>query len=191
MIRRAVLLSSGLAALCVPARASCDPIALRAPFEGRTAVAAGGAPECSVAFWLDRRFGVAVEWRLPASAVGADIGTRWTLLGDTLGWGVDLNASVGLTVPLIVPGVGVNITPSVVGRWRDEHFLVATSVAIPSIAQVLPSPDLRLPVMFELWLGGHYGRFRGALHGGVGSTWMPGLSWSGAFQATALVGVDL
>jgi hypothetical protein len=165
-----------------------DPIALRVPVERRGMVLAAGAPEVSVGWWFTRRFGIAAEWRLPASAVGASVGARWTLVGEALGWGVDAVVAVGAVVPLIDPGVALSVTPSLVGRWRGERVVVATSVAAPTVARFLPMPDLRLPLLVELWLGGRVGAWWAGVHGGVGSTWVPGLAWSGAFQGTVYVG---
>jgi hypothetical protein len=179
-----------LASLSLPSLAVADPVALRVPVERRAAVIAVGAPDLSAAWWLSSRFGLAVEWRLPASAVGASIGARWVLLGEPAGWGVDAIVAVGAVVPLLDPGVALSVTPSVVGRWRGEHVAVAASVVAPAVARFVPAPDLRLPILFELWFGGRLGRWMAGLHGGVGSTWVPGLSWSGAFQATVYVGRD-
>lgn len=178
-------------ALALPAAAAADPLALRIPAERRFAALAIGVPEVSAGWWFSERFGLAVEWRLPASAVGASLGTRWTLVGDALGFGVDATLAVGVTVPLIEPGGAVSVTPSILGRWRGRYAVVAASVVVPAVARLLPDPDLRLPVLFELWLGGHFGPWRTGLHGNVGSTWVPGLSWSGAFQGTVYLGHDL
>ena len=189
---RAPAVAAGALALTLTTAAQADPVALRVPMERRRAVVAAiGGPEMSVGWWFSERFALSAEWRLPASAAGASLGTRWTLVGEALGWGVDAGLAVGVVVPLIDPGAAVSVTPSIVGRWRNEYVTVAASAVVPAVARVFPGPDLRLPVLFELWLGGHVARWRAGVHGAVGSTWVPGLSWSGAFQGTVFVGHDL
>jgi hypothetical protein len=178
-------------ALAVRGVAHADPVALRVPLERRAVVLALGAPDLSAAWWFSERFGIAAEWRLPASAVGASLGARFTLVGEPRGWGVDATLAVGAMVPLLDPGVALSVTPTLRGRWQGEHLLVAASVVAPAVARFVPSPDLRLPILAELWLGGQFARWRAGLHAGVGSTWVPGLSWSGAFQATAYLARDL
>ena len=56
--------------------ASADPIVLRAPVPRRVVAATLGTPELSAGVWLSPRFGLALEWRLPAGAVGAS-GVHW------------------------------------------------------------------------------------------------------------------
>jgi hypothetical protein len=191
-VTAALRILAGLCALTLARVAEADPVALRVPVERqRVLIAALGVPEMSVGWWFSERFALSAEWRLPASAAGASLGTRWTLLGEPRGWGVDANLAVGVLIPLIEPGAAVSVTPSILGRWRGDHVVVGASVVAPIVARVLPSPDLRLPVLFEVWLGGHIARWRAGVHGAVGSTWVPGLSWSGTFQGTLYVGYDL
>lgn len=189
---RRLRIAAGALALTLTTAAQADPVALRVPMERRRAVVVAiGGPEMSAGWWFSERFALSAEWRLPASAAGASLGTRWTLVGEPFGWGIDAGLAVGVVVPLLDPGAAVSVTPSIVGRWRNEYFVVAASAVMPVVARVVPDPDLRLPVLFELWLGGHLARWRAGVHGAVGSTWVPGLSWSGTFQGTVFVGYDL
>ncbi|MFO0644963.1 MAG: hypothetical protein U0326_01915 [Polyangiales bacterium] len=184
-------------ALALPAALLCarecraDPLALRAPVAGRVVTATFGTPELSAGAWLSDRFGFAVEWHLPASAVGGSIATRRTLVGERMGWGVDLTLAGGLTVPLISLAGAVSFTPALVGRWRNDYVHVAASVVSPMVLRVVPDPALRLPLLLEVWLIGHYRRLSLGVQGSVGSVFVTGLSWAYAIQASGFVGWDL
>jgi hypothetical protein len=171
--------------------ASADPIVLRAPVPRRVVAATLGTPELSAGVWLTERFGLAVEWRLPAGAVGASAATRWTLVGDAMGWGVEFRMAAGLVVPLLTLAGGVSVTPAVMGRWRSDRVQVAANIVSPMVLRVAPDPTLRVPVLLELWLVVHVGPANVGVQGSVGSVYVPGLSWSNAVQVSGYLGWDL
>lgn len=183
------MLAAALA--CAGASAHADPIALRGPAWGRVLAVMPGLPELSAAWWVRPAVGFALEWRFPASAAGASVGTRWTVIGDTLGWGVEVHIAGGVMVPLLDPGVGLSVTPAVHGRWRDEHLHVGASVAVPAVLRVAPGADLRVPPVIELWFALHFGRLSFGLHGNVGSVYVPGLDWSTTYQGSLYLAWDL
>jgi hypothetical protein len=85
-VTAALRILAGLCALTLARVAEADPVALRVPVERqRVLIAALGVPEMSVGWWFSERFALSAEWRLPASAAGASLGTRWTLLGEPRG----------------------------------------------------------------------------------------------------------
>ena len=181
-----------IAATMVLARsASADPIVLRAPVPRRVVAATLGTPELSAGVWLTERFGLAVEWRLPAGAVGASAATRWTLVGDPMGWGVEYTMAAGLVVPLLTFAGGVSVTPAIVGRWRSDRVQVAASLVSPIVLRVAPDPTMRVPVLLEVWLVVHLGPANVGVQGSVGSVYVPGLSWSNAVQVSGYLGWDL
>lgn len=188
--RRSFLFAAGGAAL-LAREAHADPITLRAPVAGRVMSGTFGTPELSAGVWLSERVGLAVEWRLPASAVGASIATRWTLVGDRLGWGVDLTVAGGLVLPLISLSGAVSVTPSLMGRWRGEHVSLGAAIVSPTVLRVVPDPAVRIPLLLEVWLSGHYRRAHLGVQASVGSVFVSGLSWAYAIQVSGFVGWDL
>ncbi len=179
------------AALLAARECRADPLTLRAPVPGRVVTATFGTPELSAGAWLSDRFGFALEWHLPASAVGGSVATRRTLVGARMGWGVDLTLAGGLMVPLISISGALSFTPALVGRWRNDYVQVAASFVTPMVLRVVPDPALRLPLLLEVWLVGHYRRLHLGVQGSVGSVFVTGLSWAYAIQASGFVGWDL
>jgi hypothetical protein len=172
-------------ALCLVSwSAWADPLVLRAPVASRVAAVIVGAPEVSVGLSIDSRYAIALEWRLPRSAVGASIGRRWTLVGEELGWGVDAHLAAGVVFPLLSPAVALSATPAVVGRWRNQTFAVAVSGAAPLVVKLFPEADLRVPLLFEAWFVARVRDVYFGVQGSVGGTYVPGLSWSAAFQGS-------
>ncbi len=179
------------AAVALGSEARADPLVLRAPVPGRVVAGTAGTPELSAGAWITERFGLAVEWRLPSAAAGASAGTRWTLVGDRLGWGVDAVVAAGVVVPLIAPAGAVSITSAVVGRWRSEALQVSANLASPLVIRVAPDTTVRLPLLLEVWITAHLGPVHFGAQGSVGSTYVPTLSWSSAIQVSGYLGWDL
>ncbi len=189
--RPSLVAIASLACALASRSASADPIALRAPLTGRTLVGTFGTPEISAGAWLSDRFGFAIEWRLPVSSAGASVARRWTLVGERMSWGVDLSVAAGLVVPLIAPAGAVSLTPALIGRWRNQYLQVSASVVSPAVFQVLPEPAARLPLLFEVWIIGHYHQAHLGAQGSVGSVFVTGLSWAYAVQVSGFLGWDL
>lgn len=190
-VRRAALASVIVALSLAPLPSHADPIALRGPTWGRVASFSAGTPELSAGAWLTERFGLAVEWRLPVAATGVSAATRWRLVGDVRGWGVDLTLAGGVVVPLLDPAVAVSITPSVAGRWRGQYLQVAAVLVAPTVVRIAPDTLVRLPLLAEAWIATHIASLSVGVQGSVGSVFVPGLSWSNAVQVSAWVGWDL
>lgn len=179
------------ASLGLARAASADPIVLRAPVPHRVIAATLGTPELSAGVWLSERLGVAVEWRLPAGAVGASVATRWTMVGDRMGWGVEYTMAAGLVVPLLTVAGAMSVTPSFMGRWRSDRVQVAASIVSPMVLRVAPDSTVRVPVLLEVWFIVHVGPVNVGAQGAVGSVYVPGLSWSNTVQVSGYLGWDL
>ena len=62
--------------LAAPSVCSADPLALRHALHTRGAVVDAGYPTLSAGVWITPAFGVAVDVRIPGSAIGVSAGTR-------------------------------------------------------------------------------------------------------------------
>jgi hypothetical protein len=173
-VRRVVPLLILLAGFAT--RASADPTSLRHGVEAQTLVVEGGWPTLSAGYWLGPGFGLAVDWRLPAAAVSGSVGTRKTLAHGPKHGVVDLFFAGGLLVPLVDPGIAVTATPAIQLGKRGPKSRATIGLAAPIEALLSPRPQLRVPVLLELHLGGNLGPFWLGVRGGVG----PILSLPGA-----------
>ena len=135
------------------ALAWADPAALRAPVDRPAAVL--GAEQQSVAVPVGDRWRVAVETHTGA-ALGASVGQRWTVLGESEGWGADAVLAGGLLVPVLDPQLGLTVSPAFQGGLRTSGFAGVVGVAAPMVLTV-PRVQARLPLLTELQLGGAIG----------------------------------
>lgn len=113
--------------LALLALAHADPVALRAPTSGRfTAVV--GTPVVSAAWFLNENVGFALDLRGVGASASASAGLRQR---HTTPWGIDAGVAAGVVVPLVDPGFGVSLTPSLGGGWRDARTAGALTLAVP------------------------------------------------------------
>jgi hypothetical protein len=119
------------------------------------------------------------------------LGTRYLLLGEVQGWGVDLHVAGGVTVPLGAPAAALTGTAAIAGRWRNEYFHLSVLAVSPVVVRVFPDPTFRLPIAFELWFTVRVARLHLGAQASAGNTFVPGLSWSSAFQASGVLGWSL
>lgn len=159
--------------LCVLALGSArpalaDPVALRhgAPAEGF--VLQAGWPDVSAAWWLQPELGVALAWRLPASAVSASVGTRRRLPLGSGPWALDGYLAAGLLVPTVDPGLALTATPALQLARRGSRGSLDLGVALPLELQLLTERRLRVPVLLELGGGAVLGPIELGLRGGFG-----------------------
>lgn len=150
------------------APAAADPLALRHAVAGKTLVVEGGWPNVSVGYWVGPRLGLAVDWRLPAAAISASVGTAKTVSQGPKYGGVDLFFAGGLLVPLVTPGVAVTATPAIQLGKRGPKSHFTFGIAAPIEALLTPQPQLRAPLLLELRLGGEVGPLWIGLRGGAG-----------------------
>ena len=175
-----------MAACAVPAAA--EPLALRHGIDAKALVVEGGWPNISVGYWVGPRLGLAVDWRLPAAAISASIGTRKTLSQGPKHNGVDVFVAGGVLVPTILPGVAFTATPAIQMGKRGPKSHFTFGIVAPIEAQLSPRTVLRVPVLLELRLGGDVGPLWIGLRGGAGPVlYAPGttgfvIQWSVWFR---------
>ena len=166
---RALATALLLLALSSPAPpAAADPLALRHGGPERGLVVEGGWPTVSAGWWVGPGLGLAVDWRLPAGAIGASLGTRTTVSNGPRHGGVDLFGAGGALVPLVDPGLALTATPAVQAGKRGPTTHVTIGLAAPVELLLVPRAQLRLPVLLELRFGGKLGPLWLGLRGGIG-----------------------
>lgn len=176
---RAALL---LLALLLASPAVADPVALRAPGQGRELVVEAGWPSISVAWWSRGGFGLALDVGTLGQAAGLSGGGRFVLTEGPLGWGVDAYVAGGLELLIADPGLTLTFTPAL--SVGSRGVVIATlSVAAP-MALRLGEQQARLPVQAELRLGARPGPVSFGVRGALGAVLSPGqpvaasLQWS-------------
>lgn len=187
-MRVAILASCVIAIFSRPAGA--DPLVLRGPDVGPSFAVAVGGPDSSLGGWITPRIGVALEWRAP-SAIGASVGTRFTLVGRPRGAGIDLSGAVGFGGLRYDPGVAVTATVALQARHRLEGFWFSAGLVSSSALQFVGGLEARLPLMLEIALAGRLGRVWVGVQAGAGMVFVPGLSPSLALQGTVTATIPL
>jgi len=151
--------------------AHADPIALRAP-QGALGVVVA-VPDSSVAGWLTSHVGLSVDVH-PWSTVGASVGYRGDVFRKATGFGLELSVAGGPTLPVLDPGAALSATPSASLGWAGRGVDATLGLAVPAVLRIAPDPDLRLPVIGEVWLGGRVGGVRLGGTFGAGQMWITG-----------------
>lgn len=113
--------------------AAADPIAARMDGPETGLVTAIGTPDTSVAAWLTPRMGLVAHVRWPGSSVGVHAATRATVVGQPDGYGLDLSAAAGVTVPTLAPGAAASLTPALRSRKRWSGFEAGVGLALPTL----------------------------------------------------------
>lgn len=139
-----------IAALFAIGAASADPIALRAPLsEGfRGAEVVFGAPSSAIA-WRNGTWGVCVDAAPTGAIVGASAGVRRAIVRNDGDMGVDIVLAGGVIVPLIDPGVGVNVTTALQAGWFGDRSTFAVGLAAPIAVRLAPGVGIRVPLLAE------------------------------------------
>jgi len=170
MVMRALALTLLGVALCLaPRTAVADPVTLRHGAPERGLVFQAGWPDVSAAWWMGPQLGLAVEWKLPASAVAASVGTRRRLPLGSGPWALDAFLAGGLLVPTVNPGLAISATPAVQLGRRGERFELDLGLAMPMELQLLTERRLRAPLLLEAGVGGDLGPVALGLRGGFGA----------------------
>ena len=163
--------------------ALADPGAMRAP-DGRVTIAVGG-PDHGVAVWSNT-VGVALSVRADGGAVEAVVGKRWR---TERAFGGRVVLAGGAVVPLVDPGVGLALAPSVHGGHLGEQVEATFGFALPAVVGLAPQPSVRLPVLAETGLAFRAGPVWIGARGAIGAITVPGLAPSAALQGALQVTV--
>jgi hypothetical protein len=167
--------------------ALADPVALRAPVEGRMVVAAG-APALGMAWRPADGPAVAATWRWTSGAADLSVGLDTTTGPEDDGWGTAAGVAVGV-VALRDPTVGFSGTP-----WlrleRRGPVRGGVQLAAPVLAH--PTRGLRAPLQVELFAGGRVDRIAISALGSAGWAFTPHLPAGRlVLQGQLLVGLSL
>lgn len=149
-------------------RAHADPLSLRHAGPEQGLVIEAGWPTVSAGWWLDPKLGVAVSWRLPAAAIEAGAGTRRQFALGEGPWNLDVYAAGGVLVPTVDPGVALSATPAAQLGRRGSGIVLDVGLALPLELALLPTRQLRVPVLLEAGTGGDLGPLEIGLRGRFG-----------------------
>ncbi len=170
MVMRALTVALLGVLLCLaPRTAVADPVTLRHGAPERGLVFQAGWPDVGAAWWLGPRLGVAVEWKLPASAVAASVGTRRRVPLGSGPWAFDAFLAGGVLVPTVNPGLALSATPAVQLGRRGERVELDLGLAMPLELQLISERRLRAPLLLEAGFGGDLGPVALGLRGGFGA----------------------
>jgi hypothetical protein len=160
------LLCAGLC--CLPRPVAADPVTLRHGDPQEGLVLQAGWPQVSAAWWLGPDLGLALAWRLPASAVSASAGTRRRTVLGAGPWALDTFLAGGLLVPMVDPGLALTATPALQLGRRGEHGELDLGLAAPLEIELVPTRRLRAPLLLEAGFGVELGPIEAGLRGGFG-----------------------
>lgn len=160
---------------------AADPAALRGPRAQPTAVV--GLHDLSLAAPIGP-VEVAVAMRTDAGATSLSAGHRWQLAKGAT-WQVQAGVSGGVVVPLVVPTVGIVVTPWVSAGPVRERWFVQGLFAAPMAASL--AGGVRAPALAELQGGVCIGPATVGLRLGMGAIVAPGTDVSVATEGAILV----
>lgn len=161
-----------IAALWALGLAHAEPLALRAPVDGAVVVA--GMPQEGAAVWLRPQLGVGAGYDVRGRTVDVAAAGRWDLTRAASGFGVQVGVAAGVPLTLAALRPAVEVAPWIGVGWERPRWHAVLDVAAPMAAAVGPTPNLRVPVVLEPWVGVTAGRFTVSAGAGMGQAWSPG-----------------